>query len=107
MEPNLQAPPWRGNIFAGILLGIGCQIATIVLSLLMMMSGNQNLALSIVFWGITQYLLVLPLRAVLLKRGQHRTAKGLLIMSFIGLLLCSLCGALFFIPSNWQPRLAG
>ena len=106
MQPNLEAPPWRGNIFAGILLGIGCQIATIVLSLLLV-SGNQKLAAAVLFWGITQYVLVLPLRAILLKRGQHMTAKGLLIMSFIGLLLCSLCGALFFIPSDWQPRLAG
>ena len=106
MEPNPATPAWQGNIAVGLLLGIACQFATIVLSL-MMIGVSQKLASAVVFWGVTQYILVLPLRASLLRRGQHATAKGLLIMSFIGLLLCSLCGALFFIPSHFQPRIAG
>ena len=43
--------------------------------------------------GLTQWILVLPLVFYLKRKGKSRTVKGLLIMSFIGLGVYTLCSA--------------
>jgi hypothetical protein len=49
-------------------------------------------------WGVTQWILVLPLIVYLRKRGKRETVKGILILSFIGLLFTSICGGLMLMP---------
>ena len=93
MEPNRdEQPERRGSISVGVLLALASQVGTILASLAAT-GVSQNLVL---FWGATQWLVVLPLYMYTFKRGESATATGLLIMACIGTILCSICGALLF-----------
>jgi len=86
----------RGSVATGCFLGCACQIPFILLGLLALTQSNHELLLA--SWGVTQWIALIPLIVRQRAKGHVATAKGLLIMGCIGVLLSSACAAFFVSP---------
>ena len=76
----------------GVILSIACQIG--VAAICFGLARIWAIAiLAVPAWGLTQWLVVVPLAYRLKRVGKTWIVKGLLAGSFIGVLLSSACGA--------------
>ncbi len=94
----------RGNVATGCTLAFLCQLAFIFIGVFGLAVGNSVVLL--VGWGATQWIALIPLILRERANGRVATAKGLIIMGCLGVLLSSACAAIFFGP-GWRPRMAG
>ena len=85
-KPN--NPPNQGSVWAGIGISLACQIFTVLfLVIWMAISKNTYVYFAVLFSGLFQWILVLPLVLRWRSRGKRRTVKGALILSLLGVLL--------------------
>jgi hypothetical protein len=89
-----QAP--QGRIISGLGLGCATQIVLFLLGLMGTSIPNHP-RLEMFFllgWGLTQWIVLIPLIIRLRKQGQKRTIQGILIAGGIGVLLSSACASI-------------
>jgi len=94
----------NGDVVTGCLLAFACQLGFIFIGFLGLFLFNTFYLL--VGWGATQWIGLIPLIRRERAEGRLMTAKGLLIMGCIGVLLSSACAAIFLVP-GLGPRMAG
>jgi hypothetical protein len=89
-------PDPQGHIIAGFGIGCACQIVFLILGLAVgSMSGNSKYSfMPVVFWGITQWIALVPLILSQRAKGHSQTVAGMLISGCLGLLLSSTCAVL-------------
>jgi len=76
-------------------LSLTCQIFTLaVLAVWMVISKDPVLYFSVLLSGLVQWILVVPLFLWLRSRGKKATVKGVLTLSFLGVLLNAIVVAL-------------
>ena len=76
-------------------LSLACQIFTLVVLLVwMVISKDPVLYFSVLLSGLVQWILVVPLFLWLRSRGKKATVKGVLTLSFLGVLLNAIVVAL-------------
>jgi hypothetical protein len=59
-------------------------------------AGYAGIAFAIMGWSVTQFIYMGPAIAIARSMGRKETAKGILIVAAIGVLLNGLCDALLF-----------
>jgi hypothetical protein len=86
----------QGNIMAGFGIGCACQVVFLVLGAVgSMAAGNSKYSLMpLMFWGITQWIALVPLILSQRAKGHSQTVTGMLISGCLGLLLSSTCAVL-------------
>lgn len=69
-------------------LSLACQIFTLLsLVLWMAISRDSYIYFAVLFSGLFQWILILPLFLLLRSRGKKATGKGVLILSVLGVLV--------------------
>ena len=86
-DPN-QLPPAVGSIGKGMLLGAGLSIMGVLAMFIFLPA--------IIAFGVLQYIWIMPVYVMYRHRGEPETAKGVLIVSGIVLLLSAACWGLMF-----------
>jgi hypothetical protein len=98
--------PDKGSIFVGCGIALLCQIFLGVLGFFAIATihkaGMNWAVFALSSWGMTQWIGIVPLIFVMRRDGRKGTAKGLLLMGCIGLLLSSACASVF-----WGGRIGG
>ena len=86
------------NIIWGVVMGCGTQIVFILLGYVaaIAMRGAHGWVLALSSWGLTQWLVLIPLIRGRLSAGKQNAALGLILTGCLGLLLSSACAATFY-----------
>jgi hypothetical protein len=94
----------RDSVNFGVLLGILLHLLQIVLipavsvvvPTLYPKAGFAGIMFAIMGWSVTQFIYMGPAIAIARRTGRNDTAKGLILVAAIGVLLNGACDALFF-----------
>ena len=97
MRNSSTSSPDKGSILAGLGLSLACQLF-ILLSLVFWLALSKDVTayFAILVSGLLQWILVLPLVLRLRSQGKKATVMGVLIMSFLGMMLNGILLALLF-----------
>jgi heme/copper-type cytochrome/quinol oxidase subunit 4 len=105
VAPNSSTPPNQGSIWAGMGLSLACQLFTLLfLVVWMAISKDPLLYFVVLLSGLVQWILVFPLFLWLRSRGKKATVKGVLILSFLGVLLNAIGVALVMARNSNSTR---
>ena len=78
----------KDAIWKGLLLGIGCQIVVLALSVVSLGAAGF---IPLMAWSLIQWVLLLPLWWKLKSKALPLAATGVLIIGFLGILLNGIC----------------
>src|ERR1035438_9811708 len=105
VAPNSSTPQNQGSIWAGMGLSLACQLFTLLfLVLWMAISKDPLLYFVVLLSGLVQWILVFPLFLWLRSRGKKATVKGVLTLSFLGVLLNAIVVALVMARNSNSTR---
>jgi hypothetical protein len=105
VAPTSSIPPSPGSLWTGIGLSLACQLFTLLfLVLWMAISKDSYVYFAVMASGLFQWILILPLFLMLRSRGKKETVKGVLILSFLGVVLNAIALALVFARNSNSTR---
>jgi hypothetical protein len=106
ITPNLGNIPAKSEGSVGVGIGLGLLLHLLQLAVVPAISilYNPGLLFSVYAWGLTQFLYLGPAIWLAYHKGQRETAKGLLIVAGIGVLINGACDALVFGPAALRHR---
>jgi hypothetical protein len=87
----LDRDPHHREMVSGCTLGCGIQLACLATLFLAGMAGLTGAGALLIYWGVVQWIFLLPLIVFYLRNGRSARVKGMVIAGFLGILLNSGC----------------
>jgi hypothetical protein len=105
VTPSSSTTSNQGSIWAGMGLSLACQLFTLLFLVTWMAISRETVVyFAALVSGLFQWILVLPPVLSLRSRGKKATVKGVLILSFLGVLLNAMLLAFMFMRNSNSTR---
>jgi hypothetical protein len=86
----------RNSVAIGVGLGVLLHSCQIVIVPLLSVVIPELFVFALMAWSLTQFLYLVPAIVIARRAGRNETAKGLILVAAIGILLNGACDALLF-----------